>query len=93
MTDLSQPKGHCGGYTTELVYLSGPAYNKTLSNGADLSFYSLKIQDDQSFAYVGTIEDFSWIGSHNLILKSTLGKKDESPSARGDKGLYNTVYS
>ena len=41
----------------------------------------------------GIVDMFSWLGTHTLRLKSTLGTPDASPGARGDAGLYNHVYS
>lgn len=40
MIDLSQTSGYCGGYTTQLEYVSGPVYDSSLTSGADLSHYS-----------------------------------------------------
>ena len=40
MEDLSQGKGYCGGYTTELEYVSGPVFVSTIPQGADLSHYT-----------------------------------------------------
>ena len=38
MIDLSQPDGYCGGYTSELEYIAGPA---TITGTTDLSHYIL----------------------------------------------------
>ena len=39
------------------------------------------------------MEDFDWLGTHYYRIKSTLGTPDPSPIARGNAGLYSTVYS
>ena len=78
----------------ELEYVAGPVYNDTFTNRADLNAFSLREKDDLlPYAYTTTIEDFSWIGAHTLRLKSTLGIAYDSPSARGNKGFYKSVYS
>ena len=42
---------------------------------------------------VGAVQDFSWLGTHSIVIKSTNGKVDLSPEARGDKGLFISVVS
>ena len=39
MVDQTQGDGYCGGYTTEMEYIAGPAFDPT-TGGADLSHYT-----------------------------------------------------
>ena len=61
--------------------------------GADLSHYSQLSPIDGNVEVQGIVDMFSWLGTHQLRLKSMLGSADTSPSARGNSGFYNTVYS
>ena len=40
MVDQTQGDGYCGGYTTEMEYIAGPAFDPT-TGGADLSHYTV----------------------------------------------------
>ena len=44
-------------------------------------------------ALEGTIEDFAWLGTHTFRLRSTLGRYDPSPDARGQYGFFETIFS
>ena len=37
--------------------------------------------------------DKSWIGSHSIVVLGTNGVQDDSPSARGRFGLFESVMS
>ena len=87
MIDTSQGTA-CGGYTYELEYLStGPLY--TGVGTPDLSHYSVTGTPSVD----GTTTDLAWVGTHPMRLKCTNGVADSSASARGNAGLFNTVYS
>lgn len=41
----------------------------------------------------GAVQDFTWLGTHQIAIKSTNGKLDTSPTARGNSGLFSSVIS
>ena len=41
----------------------------------------------------GAVQDFTWLGTHQFAIKSTNGKLDTSPTARGNSGLFSSVIS
>lgn len=41
----------------------------------------------------GVVEDFSWLGTHKVLIRATNGRENLAVGARGDKGLYRTVDS
>ena len=53
MKDLSLGLGFCGGYTTELEYVSGPRADAAFPEGADLSFYNQEFAGDPVVTLVG----------------------------------------
>jgi hypothetical protein len=48
-----------------------------------------------SMEYTGTLMDLGWSGEHTLLLKCNLGTEVSrfAHDARGDNGLFGTVYS
>ena len=86
MVDLDMGTA-CGGYTYELEYLSyGPMYTGTFTDEADYMLTSTP-------SYQAIITDYSWLGTHPFRIKCTNGVPDASPDARGNGGLFLTVYS
>lgn len=93
MVDLNQGL-LCGGYTHEILYISGPKFDPTLAPvNADLSPYTLDEVSPTQMAMNGVVSDFSWLGTHRVIIKATLGTKDLSATARGVEGLFLSVLS
>ena len=66
MDDESQISGYCGGFTHELQYLSGSVFDASQSMGADLSHYSQLPAAGSEIELQGTVDMFSWIGTHSL---------------------------
>ena len=83
MVDLSQGL-LCGGYTHEIIYVSGPKLDTGLTPvNADLSSFTLNELSPTRIDMVGSVNDFSWLGKHKIVIKSTNGKVDLSQEARG----------
>ena len=77
----------CGGYSYELDYFNtGPLYAGIAPSLTDFSVTSTP-------SITGTITSRTWIGKHPLRLKCTLGSPDASTSARGNAGLFHSVFS
>ena len=93
MKDKTLGDGYCGGYTTELEYIDGPALDTFFEGRADLSHYAKLPPKNDYVAIQGTVDMFSWLGTHKLRLKSILGSQDPFPTARGIAGLYDFTYS
>jgi len=84
----------CGGYTHELIYISGPVFDSGLAPiNADLSPYTLNELSGTEIDMTGTLDTFAWLGTHKFIIKATNGKFDSNPTARGDQGLFKSVQS
>jgi len=64
---------------------TGPLY----SSGAapNISFLSV------STTVTGLAPSFQWLGTHPFRLKCTNGSANTSATARGNAGLFNSVYS
>lgn len=93
MVDLDQGD-KCGGYTHELIYLSGPRFNNALAPiNADLTHYTLDELSDTRIEVAGVVEDFSWLGTHTIQIKATNGREDLNAAARGNQGFFNSVLS
>lgn len=77
--------------------MSGPVFDPTLAPVfADLTHYAdtpTGVPGTTQNEISGSIGDFNWLGSHKLRIKSTNGKFDPDPSARGDQGLFNSEFS
>ena len=65
---------------------TGPLYSGGV--GPDMSIYTVTTSD-----VTGTATLINWVGTHPLQLKCTNGVADASATARGNAGLFNSVYS
>lgn len=76
----------CGGYTHEITYVSGPAFDPLLAPVfADLTHYSQSAAIAGTITVQGSISDkLLWLGEHKLRIKSTNGQFDASLGARGN---------
>jgi len=84
----------CGGYTHEIIYLDGPKFNETYAPfNADLSDFTLEEVDPTRVEMKGAVQDFSWLGTHTMLIKSTNGVLNTAETARGDQGLFRWVLS
>lgn len=93
MVDLSKGLG-CGGYSYEIIYLDGPKLDKSFTaSHADLSEFNLVAISAERMEVTGVVEDRSWLGIHTIQIKATNGKYDNRANARGDKGLFSSVFS
>lgn len=93
MVDTSQGL-LCGGYTHEIIYVSGSVFDATLAPiNADLSPYTLTETSGTRMEITGTLNVFDWLGVHKIIIKATNGKLDTSATARGNQGFFNSVFS
>lgn len=73
MIDLSQAKGYCGGVTSVLEYIAGPAFDP-ITGTADLSNYvQVPSPNFAKVAIEGFVSAKNWLGIHTLRIKSTLG--------------------
>ena len=74
MRDLSKGVA-CGGYTHEITYLAGPAFDSLLAPFfADLSHYSQSLPVANKVTVSGSVTDKQkWLGEHTLRIKSTNG--------------------
>ena len=93
MQDTTLGNGFCGGITSELLYISGPQYDATHPQGADLFMYDRRQLDADNFVYEGSMDYRQWLGTHYFQIKSRLGVPSNAAEPRGDGGLYGTAYS
>jgi len=92
--DKSNPIDFCGGYSSVLEYVDGPLFDKITDTGPALDFYDrVPIPSSGLIAFEGVMEEPKWLGTHWFRIRSTLGQPDPSPIARGNGGLYKTIYS
>lgn len=88
MLDLTQGVA-CGGSTYQFVYVSGPR----MSAVEPMAGYSITQLANGSMQVTGSAADLSWVGRHSLKLKCFNGQTDLSPTARGNSGLFASVFS
>ncbi len=89
--DLTYGKD-CGGYTNDLVYVSGPAADSSQPKGADLTQLSVGESSAGDYLVEGMINDSAWIGTHSIKIVSRNGILNQE-STRGDKGLFGSAES
>ena len=89
MENSSEGPDFCGGFTYGLVYKSGPLMGLNA-----LNTFSIEAQSAQNKHKVsGTPTAKNWIGTHVIAVVGTNGVIDNSPYARGNKGLFASVMS
>jgi hypothetical protein len=91
IVDLTYGKD-CGGYTNELIYVSGPLSDPSLPQGADLSQLTVNEVSGGEMAISGLLSDPLWAGSHTIKILSRNGVQIEA-SNRGQKGLFGSAES
>ena len=77
-----------------MIYIAGPKLDTAfVPANADLSPFVLAEVDSTRVEMLGAVQDFSWLGSHQILIKSTNGVLDTAADARGVDGLYRSVLS
>ena len=82
----------CRGQTQELIYLSGPKSSLIGKNIENL--YTVKPGSaPNSNDLTGMFKTFDWLGKHVFVVRGTVGSEDNSSTARGKNGFYNSIDS
>ena len=91
LVDLTYGKD-CGGYTNDLVYVSGPAADSSQPQGADLTQFVVGESSADNYLIEGLINDPAWIGTHSFKIVSRNGILNQELN-RGEKGLFGSAES